>query len=137
MARFPNRPLGETNQLSQLLPIGQTSSTPMPDGIRPFQSASPEEQFRRAHVVLVGARRLYGEKFGELWECIQTAGDGRIECEYARRLLRAMLGEYDLPGWERNHTRRRADVYRLLDAAIRKSRQLKGGWFVALPGGAP
>lgn len=78
---------------------------------------------------------MYRARFGPLWQCIQKAGDGRLECEYARRLLRTLLNEQNLPAWEAHPSRRRADVYRLLDAAIRRSRCLRGGWLVSVPTG--
>lgn len=107
-----------------------------PEGIKPFQRASPEEQLRRANVVLRAVRRLYRARFGALWECLQAEPHGgNIEAEYARRLLRVMLNDNNLPAWERHPSRKRADVYRLLDAAIRRSSMLKGGWFCAVPGG--
>lgn len=120
--------------LDELLPLGDAgrASVACPEAIKPFSAASREEQLRRANVVLRASRKLYRQRFGPLWQCVQTAGDARIEAEYARRLLRAMLLENDLPLWEAHPTRKRAEVYRLIDAAIRRSDQRHGGWLVGV-----
>ena len=105
-----------------------------PPGIRPFQRASPEEQLRRAHVVLLEARSLYKDRRGTLAECLMASRADLLSIEFARRLIRVLtLQQWNPFTWEQTKTR--GDVYRLLDAAIRRSRQLRGGWFVAVPGG--
>lgn len=114
----------------------KSPTTPSPQGIRPFQVASADEQLRRAHVVLLEARSLYRERQGTLAQCLQMVETDLLSIEYARRLLRALtLNAWNPFTWEQDPTRKRADVYRLIDAAIRRSRRLRGGWFVALPGG--
>lgn len=82
--------------------------------------------------MLLEARRKYRNHQGPLWECVRTSGEN-LATEYAMRLLRALAKEPHLPAWEQHPARVRADVYRLLDAAIRRSRRLRGGWLVALP----
>jgi trehalose utilization protein len=46
-------------------------------------------------------------------------------------VLRGVLWELDLPGWEAHPTRRRADVWRALKTAIRWCSRRTGGWSVA------
>ncbi len=114
----------------------ERATVPAPDAIKPFRAAPPEEQLRRAHVVLLEARSLYKDRAGALSDCLQQTSADLLSIEFARRLLRTLtFGQWNPFTWEQDPTRKRADVYRLLDAAIRRSRQWRGGWFVALPGG--
>jgi hypothetical protein len=99
----------------------------MPDQLRPFVSASPEEKKRRALRVLLEARRLYRDHKGTLEVCLS---DGTLESWWAKEILRGIIWERNLTEWERHPRTKRADVYRVVDRAIRKCRQLKGGWFV-------
>lgn len=67
-----------------------------------------------------------------------VAGSGvdLLSVEYARRLLRALTRhEWNPFTWEQNPNRRRDDVHKLINRAIRRSRLLRGGWFVAVAGG--
>jgi hypothetical protein len=100
----------------------------MPDELRPFSLAAPEEKKRRALRVLVEARRLYKARKGDLHACLS---DGTLESWWAKEILRGIVGEPNLSLWEQRCYGGRAEVYRVLDRAIRKCRQLKGGWFVS------
>lgn len=87
-------------------------------------------QRSRARVVLLSAADLYREKRGTLLDCIGLAAVSFIDAEYARRVLRGVLWENDLPGWEAHPMRRRADVWRALKTAIRWCSRRAGGWRV-------
>jgi len=105
------------------------SATP-PDPLKTFKAASEAEQARRGAVVLRAARKLYRQRFGNLNDCVSEAGQGGIEGEYARRILRAVLHEWNLLAWSEYRFRKRAEVYRALDAAIRRAEARRGGWSV-------
>jgi trehalose utilization protein len=66
-----------------------------------------------------------------LLECIVQAAPSVLHAEYARRVLRGVLWDLDLPGWEAHPTRRRADVWRALNTAIRWCSRRAGGWSVS------
>lgn len=100
----------------------------MPDPLAGFTAASPEEKKRRALRVLLNARRLYKQRAGDLHVCLS---DGSLESWWAKEILRGIVGELDLSLWERHAYGGRAEVYRVLDRAIRRCRQLRGGWFVS------
>lgn len=80
--------------------------------------------------MLIAARRLYRARFGPLWDCIREAGRGTIEGYYAERLMRCFAGG-PLPQWEENPLVMRAEVYRAVDRAIRRSSPRAGGWLVS------
>lgn len=110
-----------------------------PEQLKPFQKAGPEEQLRRAREVLRAARILYKGRYGTLQFCIRTAGAGvngspTLEGYYAERLLRPYTQALNLGDWEGERHRRRVDVFRALDAAIKRASALRGGWFVTVGG---
>jgi hypothetical protein len=111
-----------------LLGISPAPLVEMPDQLRPFVSASPEEKKRRALRVLLEARRLYRDRKGTLEACLS---DGTLESWWAKEILRGIVWERNLTEWERHPKTKRADVYKAVDRAIRKCRQLRGGWFVS------
>lgn len=110
------------------LSLSDADAAGMPDQLRPFQHASPEEKKRRALRVLLEGRRLYRDRKGNLEECLS---DGSLESWWAKEILRGIVWERDLTGWAAHPKTRRADVYRALDKAIRRCRQLRGGWFIS------
>lgn len=127
--------------LEELLPIGNACRTTVacPDGLKPFKAASPTEKLRRANRVLREARKLYRARYGCVVSCINASNVAApIDCEYAKQLLRSLVGECNISGvnghggWENSPTTKRADVYRLLDAAIRRSDLRHGGWIVGV-----
>jgi hypothetical protein len=82
--------------------------------------------------VLLKARRLF--KGGELLTAaISQAGDGGIECEYARRVLREVLGEWNLLEWSDRRRRTNHEVFRAIDRAVAVCSKAKhaGGWHVS------
>jgi hypothetical protein len=88
------------------------------------------EQRARALIVLRSAADLYREKRGLLFDCIKLAAASFVDAEYARRVLRGVLWTQDLPEWETHPMRRRADVWRALNLAIRWCSRRAGGWRV-------
>lgn len=98
-----------------------------------FRTLTQAEQFRLALPVLVAAR--HSVLAGELpLEAIAAAGNARIECEYARRALRAALWEGNLLSWQTSAALRQSDKTRALDRAIRLCRRVdakRGGWKVS------
>jgi hypothetical protein len=93
-------------------------------------SLNTSEQRARARIVLLSAADLYRERRGTLTECIATAAATFLDAEYARRVLRGVLWENNLPGWEVHPARRRSDVWRALQRAIRWCSRRAGGWSV-------
>ncbi len=100
----------------------------VPEGLRPFEAAPPDERKRRALRVLLEARKKYRERFGTLEECLS---DGTLESWWAKQILRSYVACLDLTQWEREQHQPRCTVYRTLDACIRVCRQQHGGWFVS------
>jgi hypothetical protein len=99
----------------------------VPDPLRKFQEATPEEKKRRAlRVLLAGRVKFRNRVFPDLEACLS---DGSLESWWAKEVIREAIGERDLRAWSERVLR--ADVYRVLDRAIRKCRQLKGGWFIS------
>jgi len=88
------------------------------------------EQRARARVVLLSAADLYRARRGTLAQCIVLAAPDIIEAEFARRVLRGVLWDNDLPGWESHPARRRAEVWTVLKTAIRWCSRKAGGWRV-------
>lgn len=88
------------------------------------------EQRRRARVVLLSAADLYRQKRGTLCECLRLAAVDLLDAEFARRVLRGVLFESNLPAWEAHRSRRRADVWRVLKMAVRWCSRRVGGWRV-------
>lgn len=80
--------------------------------------------------MLRATRKLYRARSGDLIHCINASGNGGIEAEYARRVLRVVLVEWNLMAWAQAKHRKRAEVYRALDAAIAKAEARRGGWQV-------
>ncbi len=112
----------------------------VPDELRPYHLASTREKTRRMHSALTTARKLYREKFGSLIECLQQAAfEGKAAptpaAWHARQLLKSLHWGGNLEGWSIHATTRRAEIYDLLDKAIRQTRQMRGGWLVSIPGG--
>lgn len=69
----------------------------------------------------------------EVWRALSEAGEGGICAEYARRLVRRVIGSHDIPGWESHRHVTRADRLRALAAACvlaGGSPPPKGGWRV-------
>lgn len=91
---------------------------------------STTEQRALARPVLLRAAKLYRERRGALWECLSMASDELLHAEYARRVLRGVLWTQDLPGWESQPQRRRAEVWRAVKTAIRWCSRRAGGWRV-------
>lgn len=87
------------------------------------------EQRARARVVLLSAANLYRDRRGTLVDCISRAADP-LDAEFARRVLRGVLWEQNLPEWEAHPMRRRSDVWRALNTAIRWCSRRAGGWRV-------
>lgn len=88
-------------------------------------------QRARALGVLLAAAVFYRARKGTLSECVALgAGDEPLDAEYARRVLRGVLWEQDLIGWEAHPTRRRAEVWRVLKTGIRWCSRRTGGWRV-------
>lgn len=65
------------------------------------------------------------------WKAISEAGEGGITAEYARRLVRRVIGHHDIPGWDAHAFRTKAERLRVLGAACvlagGKPPQ-RGGW---------
>ncbi len=91
---------------------------------------STTEQRARARSVLIAAADLYRQRKGTLLECLGRATDDYLDHEYAKRVLRGVLWELDIAGWESQPVRRRADVHRALKTAIRWCSRKAGGWRV-------
>jgi len=79
--------------------------------------------------VLLEAEKRYRAHEGSLLDCIARGNDA-LDAEYARRVLRGVLWELDLQGWEAHPMRRRADVWKALKTAIRWCSRRTGGWRV-------
>ena len=89
------------------------------------------EQRARARRVLDGAARLYRQKRGSLIVCLDLVPTpNMLDVEYARRVLRGVLWLSDLASWEAHPMRRRADVWRAINTAIRWCSRRAGGWAV-------
>lgn len=88
------------------------------------------EQRARARVVLLAAADLYRAKHGSLLACVGTAATSPLDSVFTQRVLRGVLWERDLAGWEAHPMRRRADVWRALNTAIRWCSRRVGGWSV-------
>jgi hypothetical protein len=88
-------------------------------------------QRARALGVLRAAAVFYRARKGTLAHCVVLgAGDEILDAEYARRVLRGVLWEQDLVGWESHPARRRSEVWRTLNTAIRWCSRRAGGWRV-------
>jgi hypothetical protein len=130
---------------NEFLPSGAT----IPPELRPgWKRPDDAEQARRAVPVLVAALRLIrlcgwcqrvmGDETGR-WSlpgAIAQAGMSGIECEYARRQLRAVLWTDNLPGWNDHPARRLSEVTDVLRRAIASARRVggmnrRGGWAVS------
>lgn len=67
-----------------------------------------------------------------LYGAIKDASTG-INGEHARRIIRRLLLEHDLVAWNNHPLRRKGDVLRLLERAVRVAEgrtQHRGGWVV-------
>ena len=93
-------------------------------------SLSTSEQRARARIVLQSAADLYREKRGTLCECVKLAAADFLDAEFARRVLRGVLWTQNLVEWEAHPMRRRSDVWRALNTAIRWCSRRAGGWRV-------
>jgi len=91
---------------------------------------STADQRVRARVVLVAAAEFYRSKFGTLLACIDRAAKDALDVVFTRRVLRGVLWLSDLAGWESHPMRRRSDVWRALNTAIRWCSRRPGGWQV-------
>lgn len=91
---------------------------------------STTEQRKIARPILVRTGVLYRQRRGDLLVCLGLATDDFMGAEYAKRVLRGVLWELDIAGWEAHPMRRRADVYRALKTAIRWCSRRAGGWRV-------
>jgi hypothetical protein len=91
---------------------------------------STTEQRARARVVLLSAADLYRERRGSLLDCVKLAAVDFIDAEFARRVLRGVLWTNNLIEWEAHPIRRRSDVWRALQTAIRWCSRRSGGWRV-------
>lgn len=108
--------------------LGAVQPGPMPEPLRQFESAPPEERKRRALRVLLAGRKLYRAGHVDMEACLS---DGTLESWWAKEVVRDLICERNIAQWSTTYPRRRADVYRVFDAAIRHCRQLRGGWFVS------
>lgn len=88
----------------------------------------------RARIVLLSAADLYREKRGTLLDCVKLAAVDFLDAEFARRVLRGVLWTQNLVEWEAHPMRRRSDVWRALNTAVRWCSRRAGGWCV---GGRP
>lgn len=88
------------------------------------------EQRAVARGVLIAAADLYRAREGTLLACIDRAAKNSLEVLFSRRVLRGVLWLQDLAGWEDHPMRRRADVWRVLNIAIRWCSRRAGGWRV-------
>jgi hypothetical protein len=98
-----------------------------------YTPVSRADQLRRAlPVFLAGRERILA---GELPNAvIGDVGGGRIESEYCRRAMRAVLWTQDLLEWERSPATIQSARLRAWDAAIRLCRiadARRGGWVVS------
>lgn len=93
-------------------------------------AATTAEQRVRARAVFLAAANLYRAKHGALLDCIDAASADPLERLYALRVLRGVLWQADLAGWEAHPMRRRAEVWRVLNIAIRWCSRRSGGWSV-------
>ena len=105
--------------------------TPMPTVLWGLDRSA---QLRLALPVLLAARSaiLAGE---EPLAAIADAGNGRIECEYARRALRIVLWHENLLVWQSCRSTSQSDRTRAIDKAIRLCKRVdgkKGGWRVSV-----
>lgn len=89
------------------------------------------EQRTRARVVLLAAADFYRARRGSLLACIGLAAKSSLDSLFTQRVLRGVLWERDLAGWEAHPMRRRAEVWRALKLAIRWCSRRVGGWSVA------
>lgn len=81
--------------------------------------SKPESMGPATHFSLVGA--------------VRTAGAGGLVAEYALRLLKNVVGEWNLGDWNDNPVRTRAQVVALLDASVEAAGgapRRRGGWVV-------
>ncbi len=88
------------------------------------------QQRAKARVVLLAAAKLYRAKAGTLLVCIDRAAKDSLDVLFTRRVLRGVLWLADLAGWEAHPMRRRSDVWRALNTAIRWCSRRLGGWQV-------
>lgn len=88
------------------------------------------EQRARALVVFRAAAILYRARAGTLLACLDSASGDALDVLFSQRVLRGVLWDRDLAGWEAHPTRRRADVWRALNTAIRWCSRRTGGWQV-------
>lgn len=80
---------------------------------------------RAAHLLVQQGRLV--------WQALAEAGEGGITAEYARRLVRRVIGTHDIPGWESHRFVTRADRLRALGAACVLAGGVpppRGGWRV-------
>ena len=106
--------------------------TPVPDALRPFHLASPQEKRRRVRAVLVDAWRHYRQGKLSMVDSINAASDTRDGAgEHAKISLRRILLELNLTAWETHPARSRDDVHALFRKAIGKLTPHRGGWVVA------
>lgn len=89
------------------------------------------EQRAIARVVLLGAADLYRARKGSLLACIDAAAKDSYGVLFSRRVLQGVLWLRDLAGWEAHPMRRRAEVWRALNTAIRWCSRRAGGWRVS------
>lgn len=91
---------------------------------------STAQQRVHARAVLVAAADLYRRRKGTLLACVDIAAKDPLGVLFSRRVLRGVLWLTDLAGWEAHPMRRRADVWRALNTAIRWCSRRSGGWQV-------
>lgn len=102
-----------------------------PDALKPFRLASVDERTRRVRDVLTWAWAIYRRGDVSIVDAIDEAANGGAVGEYAKRALRRILLELNLPAWEAHPNRTRADVHRLFRKAINKLTPHRGGWQVS------
>jgi len=74
---------------------------------------------------------------GPVWPLWRALATGDIRAEYARRVIRRVIGHHDIPGWESHPYRTRGEVLLVLALAIemcggRPSRPpRRGGWSIS------
>lgn len=132
------------------LRTGAARATPMPEAlvVPRFRRLTEQERAREASPVLLEARRLIiadgwcqgalrdARGRWSLYGAIAEAGEGRIQAEYAREVLRDTLRRQDLPAWNDAPERLRSEVTEALARAERRARRVgglnrRGGWAVA------
>ena len=91
---------------------------------------STTEQRAVALPILRRASDLYRAREGTLVECLGLASDDLLGIEFAKRVLRGVVWELDLFGWESHRMRRRSEVHRAFKTAIRWCSRRAGGWRV-------